>query len=86
MKDENTKRAALQHDAPGRDFISVPDWPKYPPWLSEYGLMHLIFNRETNGFNQIIRRTGRRILMDEEAFLEWFDQRQNSRAGKGSRK
>jgi len=35
------------------------------------GMRHLISNAVRNGFDAVIRRCGRRILIDEAAFFEW---------------
>ena len=51
--------------------IPVKDWVKYHLWPPIGGLRHLIFNARTNGFDRVIRRGGRRVLIDEAAFFEW---------------
>lgn len=38
------------------------------------GLRHLIFYADTNGFSKVIKRIGRRILLDESAFFEWIEE------------
>ncbi len=53
-------------------------WPH--PWPPLGGLRHLIFHAKTNGFDQVIRRVGRRILIDEAAFFRWVEQN-NSKGG-----
>ena len=55
----------------GTRLIPVKDWSKFHPWPSEGGLRHLIFHEEKNGFHQVTRRCGRRVLIDEAAFFEW---------------
>ena len=57
-----------------RNFIPVPLWSKHHLWPSESGLRYLIFNADTNGFRSVIRRSGRRILIDEQAFFAWLDE------------
>ncbi len=52
--------------------IPVTQWPH--PWPTVSGLRHLIFFAETNGFKKVIRRIGRRVLIDEKAFFAWADQ------------
>lgn len=52
--------------------IPLTDWPKYHAWPPLGGLRHLVFYAERNGFNEVIRRVGRRILIDERAFFEWI--------------
>jgi len=38
-------------------------------------LRHLIFHAKTNDFQKVIKRIGRRILIDEAAFFDWVDSR-----------
>ena len=58
----------------GRRLYAVKEWPKVHGNPSEGGLRHLIFNAETNGFKKVIRRIGRRILLDEPSYFEWLDE------------
>lgn len=51
--------------------IPVPEWPKHHSWPPVGGLRHLIFNEKKNGFSEVIRRVGRRVLIDEAAFFRW---------------
>lgn len=53
--------------------IPVTKWNDYHPWPSVSGLRHLIFFSESNGFNKVIRRVGRRVLIIEEEFFRWVD-------------
>lgn len=55
-------------------FIPVPSWNKYHDWPSVAGLRYLIFNSKSNGFDAVIRKVGRRVLIDEQAFLAWVNQ------------
>lgn len=55
-------------------YIPVPDWNKYHRWPPIGGLRHLIFYAKTNGFDKVIRRVGRRILINEEAFFKWVEE------------
>ena len=54
--------------------IPVAEWQKYYPWPTEGGLRHLIFFGAANGFNKVVRRVGRRVLIDEVAFFAWVNQ------------
>jgi hypothetical protein len=47
---------------------------KYPDFLTEGGIRHLIFNGDVNGFNACFRKVGRRIMLDEQAVFSWVDQ------------
>jgi len=53
--------------------IPVTSWNAHHPWPPIGGLRHLIFFAETNGFNKVVRRIGRRVLIDEAAFFDWVD-------------
>ena len=57
--------------APPARLIPVSDWQKYHLWPPAGGLRHLIFCAQSNGFDQVIRRVGRRVLIDEQAFFSW---------------
>lgn len=63
-------------ETPSRRLIPVPDWPKYHAWPPLGGLRHLIFHAKSNGFESVIKRAGRRVLIDEVAFFEWVDRQQ----------
>lgn len=66
-----------------RKIIPVTEWNDHHPWPPQGGLRYLIFNEHRNGFKDVIRRVGRRVLIDEEAFFTWLDA-QNKRDGRGS--
>lgn len=52
-------------------FIPVTKWPDYYPWPSIAGMRDLIFHANHNGFGSVIKRVGRRVLIDEAAFIAW---------------
>lgn len=51
--------------------IPIGDWNLYHCWPPVGGLRHLVHYADKNGFDAVIRRIGRRILIDERAFFEW---------------
>jgi len=59
-----------------RRLIPVTKWNEYHDWPPIGGLRHLVFNEERNGFSKVVRRVGRRVLLDEAAFFEWVDEYQ----------
>ncbi len=61
--------------------IPLTQWNKHHTWPPQGGLRHLVFHSATNGFADVIKRAGRRILIDEAAFFAWVDA-QNERATK----
>lgn len=60
-------------DSPVCRLIPANDWSKYHAWPPLGGLRHLIFYAEQNGFSAVIRRVGRRVLIDEAEFFSWVD-------------
>ena len=51
--------------------IPVTHWPDHHAWPPLGGLRHLIFHASENGFDVVLRRVGRRVLIDESAFFAW---------------
>ncbi|CAN1529180.1 hypothetical protein MCEKH45_01358 [Methylophilaceae bacterium] len=56
-----------------KKYFTVRQWVNEHPWPPIGGLRHLIFNAEANGFNKVIRRIGRRVLIDEDEFFNWVN-------------
>lgn len=54
-------------------YIPLTKWNEFHSWPPVGGLRHLVFFEKTNGFDKVIRRAGRRVLIDEQAFLAWLD-------------
>ena len=54
--------------------IPLTQWNEFHPWPPLGGLRHLVFNAGTNGFAKVVKRAGRRVLIDEQAFFEWLDE------------
>ena len=54
-------------------FIPLTEWEAAFGWPTTAALRHYTFYEEKNGFSNVIRRVGRRILIDVEAFDEWVD-------------
>lgn len=52
-------------------YIPVTIWNQYHDWPPVGGLRYLIFNAKSNGFNHVVKRVGRKVLIDEQAFFEW---------------
>ena len=53
--------------------IPLTDWNQHHAWPPIGGLRHLVFFERTNGFDKVVRRVGRRVLIDEAAFFAWVD-------------
>jgi len=52
--------------------IPVTRWNEFHLWPPQGGLRYLIFNASRNGFDAVLRRCGRRVLIDEAAFFKWM--------------
>lgn len=63
--------------------IPLIDWPKHHAWPPIGGLRHLVFHADKNGFNKVVRRAGRRVLLDEWAFFQWLDEQNGINSGSG---
>jgi hypothetical protein len=53
--------------------IPAAKWNDFHPWPPKGGLRHLIFHEKSNGFEKVVRRIGRRVLIDEAQFFEWAE-------------
>ena len=60
--------------------IPVSKWGDFHIYPSQPALRSLIFNASKNGFDKVIRRVGRRILISESEFFLWVDE-QSSKNG-----
>ena len=69
-----TSHASPLPDAPpARRLVPVPKWNELHAWPPNGGMRHLIFHAKSNGFDAVIRRVGRRVLIDEGAFFDWIE-------------
>ena len=57
--------------------IPIPYWNDFHPWPKIGGLRKLIFKKDTNGFNKVVKKVGKRVLIDEKAFFEWVELQNN---------
>jgi len=55
--------------------IPVTKWNNHHEWPTEAGLRYYIFNAEFNGFNKVMKKVGRRILIDETKFFDWVEEK-----------
>ena len=60
-------------------YIPVNQWNEHHSWPSAGGLRHLIFNAKENGFDSVISRVGRRVLINEQEFFRWVDSHRESK-------
>jgi len=65
--------------------IPLTEWSKLHPWPPIGGLRHLVFHAKENGFDSVIRRVGRRVLIDEQAFFEWIEAQNSKKSAVGEK-
>jgi hypothetical protein len=54
---------------------TIKQFVKRHDWCREGGLRYQIFHSKENGFDQCIVRIGSKILINEEAFFRWLDEK-----------
>lgn len=54
-------------------YIPLADWNKHHDWPAIGGLRYYAFNCHKNGFDKVIKKVGRRVLIDEDAFFIWLE-------------
>ena len=54
--------------------IPLTRWQDHHAWPTVSGLRGLVQHSRTNGFDAVVRRVGRRVLIDETAFFAWVDE------------
>lgn len=59
-----------------RRLETVKSFSKKYPSFSPSSLRWLIFNQKSNGFSSVIRKVGKRVLIDEKLFFNWIDAQQ----------
>jgi hypothetical protein len=53
--------------------LTISEWSKFHSWPSESGLRNIIFKKHENGFDKVVRKVGKRVLIDEDAFFRWVE-------------
>ena len=76
MRSDHLRETCDDHRRPR--LIPLTEWPKHHDWPPLGGLRHLVFHEHTNGFAKCVRRVGRRVLIDENAFFEWVEEQNRS--------
>ncbi len=61
-----------------KKMIPLTKWPQFHTWPTAAALRYYVFNGEFNNFHTVFKRVGRRILIDEEAFFDWVEERNKS--------
>lgn len=54
-------------------YLTVRQLSEKYPAFPQGGIRHLIFNCKSNGFDAVISRVGRKILISEQGFIDWIE-------------
>jgi len=65
-------------------YLTVKQTAERYPAFTEGAIRFLIFNRERNGFAPVVRKLGKKIILDEAAFVEWIERGADQGADKAA--
>lgn len=51
--------------------IPLVKWNEFHPDPSPKALRMLVFRKDENGFDEVIERRGKRVLINEDKYFEW---------------
>jgi len=57
-----------------RSFLTMNQWLEKYKAIPKGGIRHLIFVNKDNFNSRVVKKIGRKILLDEEAFLEFINE------------
>jgi hypothetical protein len=57
--------------------VPVTKWNDYHLWPTIGGLRHLIANAKRKKFDHVVVKANGRVLIDEDAFLQWAKDKEN---------
>ncbi len=60
-------------------YLTVRQLSEKYPAFPQGGVRHLIFHEDTNGFNAVTVRVGAKVLLSEQAFLNWIENQKGGR-------
>jgi len=61
-----------------RQLIPLTQWANHHAYPPIGQLRAMVFNAKKTGFDQCIRRIGRRVLIDEAAYFQWVEAQNQS--------
>ncbi len=63
----------MSNDKKTKNFLTIKQWLKKYEAIPEGGIRHIIFIDKDNFNAKVVKKVGRKILLDEEEFLNWID-------------
>lgn len=61
-----------------KKYLTVTQLAERHPAFSASAIRHLIFDSRLNGFDSVIYRVGRKLVLEETAFEKWVLQQQKN--------
>ncbi len=61
-----------------KNFLTLRQWLNKYSAIPEGGIRHLIFTNKDNFNSRVVKKLGRKILLDEQAFLSYIDEHSKS--------
>lgn len=75
IKDQPVPPILQNHnDKASQRYYTIGQFASKYPFTSNGGLRHLIFYEKTNGFYKVVKRIGRKVLIDEVAYFNWIEE------------
>ena len=62
-----------------KTYLSVSQLSQRHPAFSPSAIRHLIFDSKRNGFNSVIVRVGKKLVLEETAFEAWVQSQSQKR-------
>jgi hypothetical protein len=56
------------------EYVTVAQLAQRYPAFSQGSIRWLIFNMETNGFNKVVRKIGRKVILNMREFKNFLDE------------
>jgi hypothetical protein len=57
-----------------KSFLTMKQWLEKYQSIPKGGIRHLIFTNKDNFNSRVVKKLGRKILLDEEAFLDFINE------------
>ena len=56
------------------ELIPLSEWNNYYTYPTQGSLRQLVFRENSNGFNKVLRRIGKRIYIKTSEFFKWVEE------------
>ena len=70
-KSKDNPLPSEERKAPQNRLIPLSRWNEYHDWPSVNALRAYAFMRHRNGFDNVVSKVGKRLVIDEHRFFDW---------------